>query len=399
MVIRWRKLLNIHEYRRRRLASEIRTGLHCADDLLTPEDRLKGQELLDKLLNTEPVSMAVKIASKGHRNIQYTGKRTGTGNFLDLLAVVGAVAFGIRALFFQPFQIPTGSMQPTLFGRHYLEKTAVGRPALGKSPVSDFLLYGSVKAKEKLIASGDLDYISQHSKWGMPWTRVCIGGVPYELPGTPIHVAEYAGIPLQPPQEFTRDTALGDGFWSLGDHLFVERFSLYLAPVKRGDIMVFSTRGLHDSDGDLLSQSGFYYVKRVAALPGDTVKITGSQLYVKPRGADSFVPVQSLDKRFEKIYSGRGGYQGHQSGMGSWPFANGREYTLPDDGYLMLGDNTAFSKDSRYFGPVPHRNLIGRPGWVFWPFSRRWGWPDQVSALPEPTGEAMYTTFKVMWKQ
>ena len=45
-----------------------------------------------------------------------------------------------------------------------------------------------------------------------------------------------------------------DGFVSLGDHLFVERFSLYLSPPKRGDVMVFTTENLKYNDIPLRSE-------------------------------------------------------------------------------------------------------------------------------------------------
>jgi signal peptidase I len=65
----------------------------------------------------------------------------------------------------------------------------------------------------------------------------------------------------------------------------------------------------------------------------------------------------------------------------------------------MLGDNSNFSMDSRYFGPVPRRNLVGRAWVVFYPFSRRMGLVDHPEALPMPTGEAGESTFKPMFLQ
>jgi signal peptidase I len=65
----------------------------------------------------------------------------------------------------------------------------------------------------------------------------------------------------------------------------------------------------------------------------------------------------------------------------------------------MLGDNSRFSKDSRFFGAVPRRNIMGRAFLVFWPFSRRFGVVDSKEALDIPTGEAGVATFPVMSKQ
>ena len=65
----------------------------------------------------------------------------------------------------------------------------------------------------------------------------------------------------------------------------------------------------------------------------------------------------------------------------------------------MLGDNTKFSADSRMWGVVPRRNIVGRPIIIFWPFSRRWGLPDRADALPMKTAPAEYNTFKEMYQQ
>ena len=62
----------------------------------------------------------------------------------------------------------------------------------------------------------------------------------------------------------------------------------------------------------------------------------------------------------------------------------------------MLGDNSKFSMDSRYFGPVPRQNLIGRAWMVFYPFSRRMGPVDKNVPVDEDTGEAGESTFKTM---
>lgn len=50
---------------------------------------------------------------------------------------------------------------------------------------------------------------------------------------------------------------------------------------------------------------------------------------------------------------------------------------IPDDHYLMLGDNHAMSQDSRYFGPIPQNNLQGAPSLIIWPPGERWGIPNQ----------------------
>src|SRR5581483_2546474 len=50
---------------------------------------------------------------------------------------------------------------------------------------------------------------------------------------------------------------------------------------------------------------------------------------------------------------------------------------VPDNMYLVLGDNHAMSADSRDFGFVPQENLRGAPDFIFWPPGSRWGFPNQ----------------------
>ena len=48
-------------------------------------------------------------------------------------------------------------------------------------------------------------------------------------------------------------------------------------------------------------------------------------------------------------------------------------YTVPPHGYFAMGDNSYNSYDSRYWGPVPEENLVGRGLLVYWPFYQHWG--------------------------
>ena len=134
---------------------------------------------------------------------------------------------------------------------------------------------------------------------------------------------------------------------------------------------------------------GYYYIKRVAGLPGDTLRIRDNVLYIKPKGEKEFRRADEFSDSFRKICSGKGGYQGH-SPLGLLAGKDGNknesvDYTVPENSYFALGDNTNNSMYSRFWGPVPHRNLIGRPLNVFWPVSRRWGLADSPEPLDCPT--------------
>jgi signal peptidase I len=180
-----------------------------------------------------------------------------------------------------------------------------------------------------------------------------------------------------------------DGWLSLGDHLFVNRVGIYLLGPARGDVTVFCTEGIEYKPQPL---GGYYYIKRLAGMPGDTLKIEKGVLLVKPKGAKEFKPVYEICEKFKKVYSMKGGYQGHSIPAVPEEYRaymtlskEGQEVVVPDDCYFMLGDNTTSSLDSRYWGFVPRRNLVGTAGFVFWPFSRRWGLADFRAPIDEPT--------------
>ncbi|MET0252856.1 MAG: signal peptidase I [Terrimicrobiaceae bacterium] len=109
-----------------------------------------------------------------------------------------------------------------------------------------------------------------------------------------------------------------------------------------------------------------HYIKRLAGLPGDVLRINAPYLFVNGREGSEWV--------FERVMSGRNGYRG-SSNMQQFPYLSTPEETfkVPEQSYFALGDNSYFSKDSRDFGAVPELNVTGKGLFVYWPFSKRWG--------------------------
>ena len=383
--------------RRHKLLSDLKSRRHYDDDLLTESEKTAFDEAISELASAP---CGKQYESQAVKKCAVFSRRGSIGDWLDLFLVVGAVAFGLRALYFQPFRIPTSSMQPTLYGVHYVDNDHAGMPLLGKvNKYLDALLYTSKKINAQVKEPGRIaaDSLRYDPSGLFGSTEFSIGNTTYELPGDPAKVVDYAR--LDPASEYRSGDTLGNGFITLGDHLFVERFSIYLTPLDRGDVIVFTTENLIDEEGVPVVNGGYFYIKRLAALPGDTVKIVDDQLYIKAQGTEEFKKIQDISPRFRKIYSGKGGYHGHLANMGAGAFSCGAEYTVPAGHYFMLGDNSRFSKDSRFFGAVPRRNIMGRAFLVFWPFSRRAGLVDSQEALDIPTGKPGIATFPVMSKQ
>jgi signal peptidase I len=154
-----------------------------------------------------------------------------------------------------------------------------------------------------------------------------------------------------------------------GDVVFVDRLAYNLKlPLtnvvlarlhdpKRGDIVTF------DSPKD-----GTRLIKRIVALPGDTVAMRGEVLIINGRLAH----YASLERVREPLGDGRsttalrleeqtaaGGHR-IQVLYGVHALDSFGPVTVPPDQYLMLGDNRDNSADSHYFGFVPRALLIGR---------------------------------------
>ncbi len=306
--------------------------------------------------------------------------------WLELLIVVFGVVMGARALFLQPFKIPTGSMQPTLNGINFEHDDA----AAYINPLQRLHRYVNHSWRyvdAEIEQDGAVTSLSRHNPFFFfPYTKLKIGDTEYKLPGEPGKVLDYTGINSRQHGSnfFRRGETLARGYLELGDHLFVDRVSLNFVEPKRGDVTVFTTDGIRDKNGQALR--GRFYIKRLVGLPKDELRIAGRRLYVKRPGEQQFALVDAgFHKAFDRIYSFHGGYRGYsnpQHESCQFLCEEGDTFTLDEDEYFLLGDNSENSQDSRYWGVVPRRNIIGRAVFVYWPFTRRWGPVDTVAPLP-----------------
>jgi len=106
-------------------------------------------------------------------------------------------------------------------------------------------------------------------------------------------------------------------------------------------------------------------IKRVVALPGDTVEMRGYQLYIKPEGENSFLTEQEASSTDYSVQLPRltGGWN-----LG-YPFdGTMKEYKLKEDEYFILGDNRGESSDSFLWGPLPKGRILGKVFFRYWPF-------------------------------
>ena len=174
----------------------------------------------------------------------------------------------------------------------------------------------------------------------------------------------------------------------VGDFLFVSKwdygYSRYSFPFglplfngkllekspKRGDIIVFK----------LPTKESINYVKRLVAMPGETIKISEGMIYVKKKGANEFrmYSQKLLEPFFDDQYNAdimrlqenntNRNYEVLNLSNNSM-LDNTNEFLVPNDHYFFMGDNRDNSSDSRDIrntvGFVPKENIIGKVRFIF----------------------------------
>ena len=274
----------------------------------------------------------------------------------EVILVAIVVAVGIRSYFLQPFKIPTGSMQPTLNG-------IIGYPSTAPTPnilrqIGEFIVLGrnyinvvareddqllEIQPKKMFFFFTFSQLICQRQKY-----------LVYAAPETLSH-----DFNVFPGRIFRRGDIIARGAIDTGDQVFVDKFSYNFVKPHRGDVFVFRTSHIPG----IPDQSQFY-IKRLAGVPGDRLRIDPPFLYVNGQKAEGY--------GFARVMSMRPPYRGYAPGH-EYLSKPDRTFTVPKDGYFALGDNSYNSYDSRYWGPVPEANLVGRGLLVYWPFKPHWG--------------------------
>lgn len=143
----------------------------------------------------------------------------------------------------------------------------------------------------------------------------------------------------------------------VNDRLMVEKLSYLFHPPNRGDVVVFWPPDRLKQQNPELKKDAF--IKRVIGLPGDQVEVKEGKVFINNK------PL------IEDYIAAKPNYQ--------W----GPEI-VPNDSYLVLGDNRNNSYDSHFWGYVPRQNLIGRAAFRFWPLPRIGGIDHEESYPSAP---------------
>jgi signal peptidase I len=330
-------------------------------------------------------------------------KNSEIGENVEVFFVAIVVALGIRAYIAQPFQIPTGSMQPTLNGINTgpLEEGGVpsmpmrfvdwlgGRSHIDITAPKDGWLRRSEPLTERTwnvsIWPPALSILTPHTllHYDDGTTVVVKGpkdkvlselglgaalGLPFQRTGAMgpdmREINRYYPEAAQGPIVLKKGQQLAEGVIDWGDHVLVNKMAYHFRKPDRGEVFVFTTKNI-DAIGVPPEQGSQHYIKRLVGVPGDELEQRTPQLLVNGQ------PAEELG--IQKVASAQDGYRGYGA-FQSLPYLHADDRVkLGPEQYWAMGDNSYNSSDSRYWGHVPQRNLVGPGLFCYLPFNKHWG--------------------------
>ena len=132
-----------------------------------------------------------------------------------------------------------------------------------------------------------------------------------------------------------------------GQYILTDKISYRFGEPKRGDVIIFTSPTDPDVD----------FIKRIIALPGEKVKISdGKVTIINDQHKEGFV----LDEPYETLGTTAGGKEAPQN----------TQVPVGANEYFVLGDNRLESFDSRSWGSLPKKNIIGKAWLRYWPISK-----------------------------
>ena len=278
---------------------------------------------------------------------------------LEILVVALAVAMGFRTYFLQPFKIPTGSMERTLYGIH---TDPAESPALtDRMPLKavKWFLTGRWYKEVRINIPGVVGFPRLAGSNDPSSVLYDVGPRTYKLPK--------AATPNFRPGDYV---SAGEIFWSghviTGDHVFVDKIRWNFTRPKRGQVVVFGT----DSIPGITS--GTHYIKRLIGLPGEAISIDPPNVLINGQPITAPETIARIARRDPKYAYG---YQLARAMPNDEAILTSPDSSLglgPDE-YFALGDNTGNSKDGRFWGAVPQAEMVGPAFMIYWPLSARWG--------------------------
>ena len=354
-------------------------------DVATVEAHIQELEAALKNRDQEKIENTSDLLSQRFDDLFPARKNAEIRENCEVFLVAFVIAIAIRTYFLQPFTIPTGSMQPTLNGIIVTQtselppnplKRALDMAILGRSYFNV-----EIKQDDKIVSVKDISFL-----WFFTYVRVECQKQTFSMPGSAQTVAEEFGLWRRSSDGrfmatidgrlVGRELKAGEvlrGYADTGDHVFVNKVAYNFRNPRRGEVFVFSTANI-----EKITQPGApsqYYIKRLAGLPGDELRIDPPKLFINGGLATGFTFERVMAGTYEHPINGYRGYSNHPEHGGSFSYLTTPEstFSVPEKCYFALGDNSYNSADSRAWGTVPQDNLMGCGMFVYWPFGKHWG--------------------------
>ncbi|WP_172194424.1 signal peptidase I [Saccharibacillus qingshengii] len=135
------------------------------------------------------------------------------------------------------------------------------------------------------------------------------------------------------------------------ERVIVNKILYDIRPPKKDEVIVFKVP----------SEDNKEFIKRVIALPGDTVKVEGDEVTVNGK----IISEPYIQGVLDEAHANNVTYNNNTN----FPNSKFPDGTVPEGHVFVMGDNRPNSKDSRMIGYVPYGDITGRADLVFWPFS------------------------------
>ncbi|MEI6084161.1 MAG: signal peptidase I [Verrucomicrobiota bacterium] len=284
-------------------------------DIRQVDDVTKAANDLAGAVATKNADAVAGLAEKLDRQLERAFPRqpfAGLRENVEVFLVAAIVAMAVRTFFIQPFKIPTGSMQPTLYGIYPPEPGLLPYTSSGKPSLPEMI-------------------------FGVAWQ-----GKIYQQ----------------------------HGYRSRGDHIFVDRFTYHFRKPKRGEVVVFDTTDIAKIPE---SSRGKFYIKRLIGLAGDKIQIKPPYVLI---GGEILNGRPAFQKMYDRDDGRSGYVLPRGFPPPEYFRSEDDVYQVPPKSLFPLGDNSTSSLDGRYWGSFHEKALVGRAVLVYWPFTKRFGLID-----------------------
>lgn len=126
------------------------------------------------------------------------------------------------------------------------------------------------------------------------------------------------------------------------EFILTDKISYRFGDPQRGDVVVFHAPEPYTSD----------FIKRIVGLPGETVMIRGGSVYINGQVlTERYLPIELRTEEKATL-------------------REGVPYVIPEGRYMVFGDNRNFSSDSREWGAITKKSIVGKAWVTYWPLDK-----------------------------